>query len=106
MRKGTPHKASGLMARVLLNLGSVLPGFHENRKPIKEAYPIPLATNHPIGSLALVHMVAPDTLIRIREGFHTEPGEDKYRQTLLLLKTVRTGYLGRKNGKGFYDDTK
>ncbi|MDR3553852.1 MAG: 3-hydroxybutyryl-CoA dehydrogenase [Syntrophobacteraceae bacterium] len=62
-----------------------------------------LGANHPIGPLALSDMVGLDTLLHVLEGLHKEFGDDKYRPAPLLRKMVRAGYLGRKNGKGFYN---
>ncbi len=61
-----------------------------------------LGANHPIGPLALSDMIGLDTLLHVLDGLHKEFGEDKYRPAPLLRKMVRAGYLGRKNGKGFF----
>ena len=65
-----------------------------------------LGANHPIAALAPADMVGLTTLLRVLDGFHAELEENEYRPATLLRKMVRAGYLGRKNGKGFYDDTK
>ena len=61
-----------------------------------------LGCNHPIGPLKLADMIGLDTLLRIMEGLHEEMG-DKYLPAPLLVKLVRAGRFGMKNGKGVYD---
>jgi 3-hydroxybutyryl-CoA dehydrogenase len=62
-----------------------------------------LGTNQPMGPLALVDLIGLDTLLFVMEGLHKELGEDKYRAAPLLRKMVRSGRLGRKSAKGFYE---
>lgn len=61
-----------------------------------------LGANHPIGPLALADLIGLDVCLAVMEVLHVEFGEDKYRPCPLLRKMVRSGALGRKTGKGFY----
>lgn len=62
-----------------------------------------LGTNQPIGPLALSDMIGLDTLLSVMETLYDETKDSKYRPAPLLVKMVRAGYMGRKNGKGYYD---
>lgn len=62
-----------------------------------------LGANHPIGPLALADMIGLDTLLKIMEGLHIDLGEAKYRPAPFLRKMVKSGCLGKKTGKGFFD---
>ena len=62
-----------------------------------------LGANHPLGPLALADMVGLDVCLNIMEVLHEGLGDSKYRPCPLLRKMVRAGYLGRKNGRGFYE---
>ncbi len=64
-----------------------------------------LGCNHPIGPLKLADMVGLETLLRIMEGLRREMG-DKYLPAPMLVKLVRAGRYGMKNGKGVYDYAK
>ncbi|HLS07017.1 MAG TPA: 3-hydroxyacyl-CoA dehydrogenase [Bacillota bacterium] len=60
-----------------------------------------LGLNHPMGPLELADLVGLDTRLRNMEYLHQTLGE-KYRPCPLLIKYVKAGRYGRKNGKGFY----
>lgn len=61
-----------------------------------------LGANHPIGPLALADLVGLDTLLMVMETLYNETRDSKYRPCTLLVKMVRAGHYGRKNGRGFY----
>lgn len=61
-----------------------------------------LGANHPIGPLALADMIGIDVCLAIMETLYTEFGDPKYRPCQVIKKMVRSGFLGRKTGKGFY----
>lgn len=64
------------------------------------------ALNHPIGPLTLADASGLDVVLAIMETLYRETADSKYRPSLLLKKMVRSGRLGKKTGKGFYDYTK
>ena len=62
-----------------------------------------LGMNHPIGPLALADLIGLDVCLAILEVLHRDLGDPKYRPCPLLRRMVAAGYLGRKNGRGFYN---
>jgi 3-hydroxybutyryl-CoA dehydrogenase len=60
-------------------------------------------TNVPMGPLTLADFIGLDTCLSIMRVLHTETGDSKYRPSVLLVKMVDAGWLGKKSGKGFYD---
>ncbi|MED4851528.1 3-hydroxyacyl-CoA dehydrogenase [Caldifermentibacillus hisashii] len=63
---------------------------------------IKLGLNHPMGPLELADLVGLDTRLRNMEYLYQTLGE-KYRPSLILVKYVKAGRLGRKSGRGFYE---
>lgn len=65
---------------------------------------IKLGLNHPMGPLELADIVGLDSRLRNMEYLYQTLGE-KYRPSPILAKYVKSGRLGKKSGKGFYDYT-
>ncbi|SAK54169.1 3-hydroxybutyryl-CoA dehydrogenase [Caballeronia hypogeia] len=61
-----------------------------------------LGANHPIGPLALADLIGLDTVLAIMKVLYRDFNDPKYRPAALLKEMVDAGYLGRKNGRGFY----
>ena len=61
-----------------------------------------LGTNQPMGPLTLADFIGLDTCLAIMEVLHDGLGDSKYRPCPLLRHYVDAGWLGRKNGRGFY----
>jgi len=62
-----------------------------------------LGMNHPMGPLELADFIGLDTLASILDVLYEGLGDPKYRACPLLREYVDAGWLGRKNGLGFYD---
>ncbi|MGA1861281.1 3-hydroxybutyryl-CoA dehydrogenase [Deferribacter thermophilus] len=65
-----------------------------------------LGTNQPMGPFELADFIGLDTVLAIMEVLYNEFKYDKYRPCPFLVNMVRSGRLGRKTGRGFYDYTK
>ena len=61
-----------------------------------------LGLNHPMGPLELIDMIGLDVALACMETMYHELGDPKYRPAVSLRRMVDAGFLGRKNGKGFY----
>jgi 3-hydroxybutyryl-CoA dehydrogenase len=64
---------------------------------------VKLGLNHPMGPLTLLDYVGIDTTLYIADVMYDEFKDPKYAAPPLLRKMVTAGYLGRKNGRGFYE---
>jgi len=64
-----------------------------------------LGAGHPMGPLALCDYVGLDTLERVAGILYDGYRERRYAPPPLLRRMVASGWLGRKNGRGFYDYT-
>ena len=62
-----------------------------------------LGGNMPIGPLGLADLVGLDVCLHAITAIRDETGEPKYRPCPLNKQMVRSGFLGRKSGVGFYD---
>jgi 3-hydroxybutyryl-CoA dehydrogenase len=62
-----------------------------------------LGAGHPMGPLALCDYVGLDTLERVAGILYDGYRERRYAPPPLLRRMVASGWLGRKNGRGFYD---
>ncbi|KAG9008890.1 hypothetical protein FRB95_002173 [Tulasnella sp. JGI-2019a] len=62
-----------------------------------------LGMNHPMGPLTLADFIGLDTCLAIQRTLYEGTGDSKYRPSVLLERMVDAGWLGKKNGKGFYD---
>ncbi|WP_432663325.1 3-hydroxyacyl-CoA dehydrogenase NAD-binding domain-containing protein [Wukongibacter baidiensis] len=65
-----------------------------------------LGFNHPIGPLRLCDAIGNDTILAVMEVLYEGFGDPKYRPCPLLRKMVEAGWLGKKSGRGFYNDYK
>jgi 3-hydroxybutyryl-CoA dehydrogenase len=61
-----------------------------------------LGMAHPMGPLTLADFIGLDVCLDIMRVLHAGMGDPKYRPCPLLIKMVDAGWLGRKNGRGFY----
>lgn len=64
-----------------------------------------LGAGYPMGPFTLLDVVGLDTVVLIGEIMFDQHRDARYAPPPLLRRMVAAGYLGRKNGKGFYDWT-
>jgi len=61
-----------------------------------------LGMAHPMGPLTLADLIGLDVCLDIMRVMQDGLGDPKYRPCPLLIKMVDAGWLGKKNGRGFY----
>jgi len=61
-----------------------------------------LGMAHPMGPLTLADFIGLDVCLDIMRVMQDGLGDPKYRHCPLLIKMVDAGWLGKKNGRGFY----
>jgi 3-hydroxybutyryl-CoA dehydrogenase len=76
----------------------------DGNKPEEVDKAVKLCLNHPMGPLELCDLAGADTVLHGLETMNKEFGE-RLMPAPLLNNMVRSGDLGRKTGKGFYDYT-
>jgi 3-hydroxybutyryl-CoA dehydrogenase len=76
----------------------------DGNKPEEVDKAMKLCCNHPIGPLELCDLAGADIVLHGLETMETEFGE-RLKAVPLLKSQVRSGALGRKTGRGFYDYT-
>jgi 3-hydroxybutyryl-CoA dehydrogenase len=76
----------------------------DGNKPEEVDKAIKLCLNHPMGPLELCDLAGADVVLHGLETMYDEFGE-RLMPSPLLKNMVRSGDLGRKTGKGFYDYT-
>lgn len=59
---------------------------------------------HPMGPMRLNDLVGLDTTLAVARSMYSETGDPAYAPPVLLSRMVDAGLLGRKSGRGFYDD--
>jgi 3-hydroxybutyryl-CoA dehydrogenase len=64
-----------------------------------------LGANHKMGPLELADFIGLDTCLSIMQVLYEGLSDSKYRPCPLLVKYVEAGWLGRKTGRGFSDDS-
>jgi len=62
-----------------------------------------LGMNHPMGPLQLADFIGLDTCLAIQQTLYEGTRDSKYRPSILLERMVDAQWLGKKNGKGFYE---
>jgi 3-hydroxybutyryl-CoA dehydrogenase len=77
----------------------------DGNKPEEVDKAVKLCLNHPMGPLELCDLAGADIVLHGLETMYAEFGE-RLMPAPLLKNIVRSGDLGRKTGRGFYDYTK
>jgi 3-hydroxybutyryl-CoA dehydrogenase len=76
----------------------------DGNKPEEVDKAVKFCLNHPMGPLELCDLAGADTVLHGLETMYAEFGE-RLMPAPLLKNLVRSGDLGRKTGRGFYDYT-
>jgi 3-hydroxybutyryl-CoA dehydrogenase len=92
---------NALLVPYLLDAVRMLESGLATKEDIDKA--VKLGLNHPMGPLTLLDFVGLDTTLFIADAVYEELKDPRYAAPPLLRRMVAAGYMGRKNGKGFYD---
>ena len=77
----------------------------DGNKPEEVDKIMKLCANFPLGPLELCDLIGADIVLHALQAIHEEFGP-RFLPAPLLVSMVRSGDLGRKTGRGFYDYTK
>jgi 3-hydroxybutyryl-CoA dehydrogenase len=93
---------NALLVPYLLSAIRMVEGGFASREDIDQG--MVLGCAHPMGPLRLCDLVGLDTLLAVAESLHEEFRDPASVAPPLLRRMVEAGRLGRKSGRGFYDD--
>jgi 3-hydroxybutyryl-CoA dehydrogenase len=99
--KDSPAFVSNRIITLVLNEGAKM--LEEDLASMEDIDKIiKLSFNWPMGPFELNDLVGIDVAVDLLEGIYQQTGWERYKPARLLKRMVEIGYLGRKNGKGFY----
>jgi len=100
-----PDRAGFLVNRLLI------PYLNQAARLVEEGYAsvedvdmaMKLGAAHPMGPFALIDLIGADVVVAIGRSLHEEFKHLSEAPSPELMRRVTLGYLGRKNGRGYYE---